>query len=215
MIFRSLVPSGLLASSFAFALGSDCSTTGGEPAPASATQPDTEVDEEIERIFAESRAQQRARTELGRHLRYLSEPRDILRGLQGVNVGVILIGLDPDAELRGLTKQALKTDVELRLRELGIPVLSLEQLDRENGCPCLNLKVRILKNGGLFAYSLDLYLVELVTPSRDPTRTLFARVWNSSLIGTVGIQNIQQLRKVAIDTVNEFANDYLAANPKK
>src|ERR1051325_9720100 len=56
---------------------------------------------------------------------YVTDPRELLRGLQGVYVEIE--SLDPDAEKDGLTKDRLQTDVELRLRQADIQVLTKKQ----------------------------------------------------------------------------------------
>lgn len=70
-----------------------------------------------------STLQEESRTE--KRTTSLAEPRDTLRGLKGVMVFVEDIGLD--VENHGLTKNLLKKEVESRLRQADIPVLTAEE----------------------------------------------------------------------------------------
>jgi hypothetical protein len=60
--------------------------------------------------------------------RYTSADRDTLVGLQSVKVSVK--DLAPEVEKYGLTKQALQTDAELRLRQHSIKVLTEEEFNK-------------------------------------------------------------------------------------
>ena len=51
--------------------------------------------------------------------------RKSLRGLKGI--AVVVEALQPEAERDGLTKSQIKTDIELKLRQAGIHVLTTEE----------------------------------------------------------------------------------------
>jgi hypothetical protein len=54
------------------------------------------------------------------------EKKDILAGLEGIQV--LAEGVKPEAEKCGLTQKILQTDAELRLRQHGIMILTLEDV---------------------------------------------------------------------------------------
>jgi hypothetical protein len=58
----------------------------------------------------------------------LAEPTDTLRGLKGVMV--FIEDINSDVEEHGLTKSHLKKEVESRLREADIPVLTANEFVR-------------------------------------------------------------------------------------
>src|ERR671924_598657 len=61
-----------------------------------------------------------------------------LRGLPGVRV--LLTDLNPDAERDGLIKSEVQMDVELRLRNAGIRVLTEEEWHKVPRAPMLYVK---------------------------------------------------------------------------
>jgi len=50
---------------------------------------------------------------------------------------------------------------------------------------------------------------------RDTTKFCFAATWDKSYAGIVGAKYIRDIREAVKDLVDEFANDYLAVNPKR
>jgi len=69
------------------------------------------------------------------------DQKDTLKGLQGVHV--LVESLNPEVEKYDLTKQQLQTDVELRLRQNSIKVLSEEELLSTPGKSYLYVNVNI------------------------------------------------------------------------
>lgn len=73
--------------------------------------------------------------------------RETLRGLKGVYV--LVEHLNPEAERDGLDKTTIQTDVELKLRQAGIQVLTGTEWLAEPGAPCLLVQAGTLPpNGG-------------------------------------------------------------------
>lgn len=143
--------------------------------------------------------------------------RATLAGLAGIHVRVQ--DLDLDAERQGLTKAALQTQVELTLRRAGIRVLTVAEWLAAPGVPRLDLHVTTqpTQRGDLYAYSIDLRLRQDVTLLRDPAIRSEATTWFRGAMGTVGPPSrlATWLRERVRDTVDEFINDYLAANPTR
>jgi hypothetical protein len=54
---------------------------------------------------------------------------------------------------------------------------------------------------------------EMVTLARGGET--YGTIWETDSVGSVGKNNIRQIREVVADLVDKFINDYLAANPKK
>ncbi len=138
--------------------------------------------------------------------------RSTLVGLAGVHVGV---DVHKEAEREGLPRTTLQTDIELRLRKAGIRVLTLEEVKEIPGLPLLSLVIGTQKNPiGIYAYHLALEVWQSVSLLRDPSILTQGLTWRASgVTGTVGDLKLSGVREYVQDKVDEFINDYLAANP--
>ena len=140
--------------------------------------------------------------------------RDSLKGLPGVQV--VVEQLEADVEQHGLTAAAIKTDVELRLRRSGIRVFS--DL-REDPSPAkayvyVNINIKEAGSGGLYAVSVSVALNQWLRSQTSGLETP-GTTWHRSLVATVGDVTVRQVRDPVNDYVDEFINDFLAANPKR
>ncbi len=145
--------------------------------------------------------------------------RKTLVGLGGVQVAIGEIG--PEAERKGFARSTIQTDVELRLRQAGIPVLSKAQSTATPGSPLLSVVVGVdvpdsRSSSGLCAWAVQVQLYQEVTLGRDRGVATSAPTWEGTRgFGTVGEKRLSDLRGVVRDKVDEFINAYLAANPKR
>ncbi|HUV63077.1 MAG TPA: hypothetical protein VMW24_04210 [Sedimentisphaerales bacterium] len=194
--------------------------------------------------------------QLQAQLRY--ETENILSGLQGVLV--IVDGVNPQAAEYGLTKQALQTDTELRLRQHGIRVFTKQEWERSHtdstakyaeqnetfkrflldeiqeksdedflqslreylprsedpAIAALHVSVSVLVDSeqrGL-AFNIEIRLMEGAELRRTQKSFADGIVWESgSLLGTMPLTNVENVREHVRDKVDEFINAYLAANP--
>ncbi len=143
--------------------------------------------------------------------------RDVLRGLTGVDIIVV----DPGSEAAqyGLSESRLQTVTELVLRSAGIRVATFEtQVDSlvnpEYRMAYLGVTVFTMKgNDGLYAYRIDVRLNELMR-FVDGSGTANGVTWSRGLLGTTGRNNLRDLADKVRDLVEEFANDYLAAQAR-
>ena len=136
-----------------------------------------------------------------------------LCGLEGVNV--LIENIAPDAEGDGLHRSTLQVDVELRLRKAGIRVLTEEEMLNLPNMPHLYVNIQVMKrkNGG-YIYSIAVSLSEWVKLIREPFSHMSATTWKATgCIGIVGVSYLEEdIRRQVGDMVDEFINDYLAAN---
>jgi hypothetical protein len=139
----------------------------------------------------------------------LTDEQKALVGLKGVQV--LVSKIDPQAEHLGLTRNQIQTDVELGLRKGGVKVLTVGDMSEAPGYPALWVFVGTNIKQGLVSYSIRICLIELVTLGRGFQTT--GTIWNDSA-GGVRTINASEIRKIVGDLVDEFINDYLAANPK-
>ncbi len=131
-----------------------------------------------------------------------------LGGLHGVRVWVDLEG-SADARA-GLDTAQIQTVVELRLRSVGIPVLTSDG-------PWLQLEVDAYQSddGSAATYCLRLTLLQLATLDRSPTAHVLAPTFTRGAVGIFGRDHMASLERWVPDLVDQFANAYLAANPKR
>jgi len=142
--------------------------------------------------------------------------KEILQGLEGVYVWVG--DIHPMAEKYGLRGRDLQTDTELQLRQYGIKVLTAKELASTPGVPFLRIEVSVVIGGeGPFAATaIRVGLVESVLLLREPKRIcLGACTWQRGYMWRVASPRMNTIREYVKDFVNQFINDYLAANPKE
>jgi hypothetical protein len=143
----------------------------------------------------------------------LAEPRDTLCGLKGVMV--FIEDLDSDVEKYGLTKSLLKKEVESRLRQADIPVLTVGEALSTPGKPYLYLNLTTHNTGtDLYSYSIRIEFNQDVFLMRQPSIKTSATTWNANVVGIVGVRNLPAVTEDVTELVNKFIHDYLAANQK-
>jgi hypothetical protein len=136
-----------------------------------------------------------------------------LEGLKGVQV--LVEDMKPEAERLGLTKAQIQTDVESRLRQGGVKVLTDQERLKTPGTPYLyvNVNTSIRPGSTVCAHSTSVSLNELVALARG--FQAFGIIWSSGSVGSVETQKIGLLREVVGGHIDKFINDYQAANPMR
>ncbi len=143
----------------------------------------------------------------------LTDEQKALVGLQGVRVSAEFV--EPEAERLGLTKAQIQTDVELRLRKAGVRIITEEEwLKKPGGFLYVAVDTQFREDPPIVVYSIRVEFKELVRPTRGGD-TLLASTWLRGGMGSVGKSKIAMIRGALGDQVDQFINDYLAANPKK
>ena len=139
--------------------------------------------------------------------------KETLRGLPGVTV--VVEPLQDSAEQDGLTRRQLQDEVEHQLREAGIHLLTQDEWRRTPGSPYLYVSVSALKkSNGLYAYSIEVCLNQLVTLLRNQNIQEFAETWETREVGAVGKNQLVSVQKSVATHVNLFIRDYLSVNPR-
>jgi hypothetical protein len=139
--------------------------------------------------------------------------RQSLKELKGV---VVLVEpLKAEVEQDGLTKTSIQTDVELKLRQAGIAVLTQAEGHAVPGGPVLYINVNT-SSGPLYAFSIRVEVCQDVRLDRDPSiRIIGATTWSVAGGGSVGRNNLRVIRDGIKDHVDQFINAYLSVNPRK
>jgi hypothetical protein len=140
-----------------------------------------------------------------------------LRGLRGVEV--LIEELNPDLENLNLTMIQIQSDVELKLRNAGIQVLSKEENEKIQSLrkPYLYIKInssRLSSRKESIAFNIGIALNQQVTlrGQADSKKCFFAPTWYTSAVGAAGRKNIQEILDTLQDLTDKFINAYLKAN---
>lgn len=140
-----------------------------------------------------------------------------LRPLVGMRGAHVTISVTDGFTSLGLTKEALRTLVELTLRRSGIRVLSEKEMYSTAGMPEARVSVSLLAaSDGMVVYTTRLYIRQNVIGSNG-LQVVGAETWADA--GSIGIAHRLTLLSAIRSSVEEMAenlsNDYLKANPPK
>lgn len=130
------------------------------------------------------------------------EKANVLKNLKEVDI--VIEGLPEDASKIGLTKERIKTVVELCLRREGIKII------KDVRAPYIYININVL---GL-AFNISFELREPVTILRIPNEFCLATTWDKGFTGTHG-NNPEYIVSSIKLLLDKFLNDYYKANPKK
>ena len=141
--------------------------------------------------------------------------RSTLRNLEGMMV--LIEDLAPEIERGGLTKAQLQKNIEQKLRNEGIRPLTQEECFKAPGEPYLYISINInptKTDPEVYAYSIDIGLIQNVTLARDPSQNTYGVTWSTGGVGSIGKNNIHELADSVSSLVDLFVRAYLSVNPK-
>jgi hypothetical protein len=136
-------------------------------------------------------------------------PRTTLKGIDRLGV---YAQVSPLAESLGLSTSQVQNDVELRLRQSGILVVPIKDIE----LPWLAVTINATKATGTsaYAYNISVELRQLVSLFRNEF-LCHASTWEKSyVVSMVGGQDSSLLRSTLSGLVDMFLNAYLEQNPK-
>jgi hypothetical protein len=138
--------------------------------------------------------------------------RQTLKGLKGVLV--VVTGISAEAERDGLKKSDLLADVEDRLRQAGIRVLSRGERFQAPGLPHLYVRFIDQKRSDmeLYAISIAVHLEQQVRLARDAKVLVPAETWGMTGVVSVGAKELQNVRHLVVEYVDMFIEAMNAAN---
>jgi len=146
---------------------------------------------------------------------FTADKRDTLRGLR--EVSVLVEYLPDDVEREGLSREHLTRDIEVRLRQAGLRVLTISEIANSPGAPYLYVAIYPLPgpSANFNAYAIGLTLKQLVQLSRNPTTEFFATTWEGPAPpSSLSAPSVLDIRTRISDAVGRFIMDYQAVNPK-
>jgi len=146
---------------------------------------------------------------------FTADKRDTLRGLK--EISVLIEYLPDDVEREGLNREQLQRDIEVRLRQAGLHVLTLSEVANLPGAPYLYVAVYpiIGPSVNVNAYAVALTLKQLVQLSRNPTTELFATTWEGPIhFSSISDSRVFDIRSRIFDAVGRFIVDYRDVNSR-
>jgi hypothetical protein len=144
--------------------------------------------------------------------------------LAGINSVAVEVTVDESLAAAGIRKDRIQTDVELKLRRIGILIVDREHpaaLDPEHPRLPIVLDIRV---SGLWiaddktqlAFRHDVFAGRVVSPLDAKCIAGYAIVWGGGAnVGFVGQSRLSFIEENISKDVDKFLNDWLAANPPK
>jgi hypothetical protein len=146
---------------------------------------------------------------------FTADKRDTLRGLK--DISVLIEYLPDDVEREGLNREHLQRDIETRLRQAGLHVLTISELANSPGAPYLYIAIYPIMSPSvnLTAYAVAVTLKQLVQLSRSPTTELFATTWEGPVhLSSITDSGVLDIRGRIFEAVGRFIVDYRDVNSK-
>lgn len=144
-------------------------------------------------------------------------PQETLKGIN--RVGVDVVGVTPDAEQAGLTKDSVQKEAEDYIRQSGIKVLPFRGavdsemallLVRINAVQAYDAKGKLMP---LFAVSGQLEVQQAVSLLRQPVYKFSATTWVRGFNMTVGKKDLKnRFLSELTELVEQFVGDFKKAN---
>lgn len=152
--------------------------------------------------------------------RDVNEQDDSVRSLAGVKgITLDVWALPESIRAAGLTESRLRAEIEARLFEAGIRVLTAEE-GAKAAAPALAVEADANTNkAGLHGVSFRLYLRQPVLLKRDRRiEVRAATTWSDGMFGTAGkdADLAEAVRNIVVtQQIGRFIDDYNKANPKR
>ena len=140
--------------------------------------------------------------------------RESLAGLPGVVV--VIEKIAPEAQVDGLSEEAIQEAVEGILQASGVRVFIESKTVKVSSNPWLYVQPNIGKEGTLYFYNISLRLIQEVIAVHGRQYSMAATTWEGNTAGFVGIgSNLREVILNVIETwVRTFANDFGGVNPR-
>lgn len=143
--------------------------------------------------------------------------RVTLAGLTGVHV--VVNEMSAEAAQEGLTRSSLQAELENRLRQGGLRVLTATEALKSVGRPTLEVGVSLMRSGEapqLYVYSVNLVLRQQIRLTRDRTIESYAVTWSDTRqVGVVGATRLSVVRDALRAKVEQFVIAWQTVNPER
>jgi hypothetical protein len=117
-------------------------------------------------------------------------------------VTVFVGPLSRGTERLGLNREQIKVDVEYQLKKAGLRVLTEQESFKTQGKAFLYVNLNTIFWEEVCSYSVQVQLMEMVKLVRGPVTV--GSIWNTNLLGVIGIANIATIRVRIGEQIEEF-----------
>jgi hypothetical protein len=144
-----------------------------------------------------------------------------LTGLQGVYIAVEelqsnVMKYEKHLRKSGLMKEQIQQDIEQRLRQAGIRVLTSDEWLKTPGRPILYVNVNTHENEKYcFAYDIRIELQQIVSIDSNPKIKALASTWTMNITGSANIGTLNVIRDNILYLTDCFAEAYKSVNSKR
>lgn len=144
--------------------------------------------------------------------------RETLKGLEGVYV--IVEEMQPNihkyAVKPELTKEQLQKDIELRLKEMWIRVLSRDEWMKTPGKPVLYISVNTHESERYwYAYDIKVELQQVVKMEANPKVNTLAATWSLNMTGITNIGSLNIIKGDIEVLLGRFRQAYWTVNSRR
>lgn len=126
-------------------------------------------------------------------------------------IAMLVESISSEMKREGLTQSQITSDVESKLQEAGIQLLSRENGLWFPGTPYLYVNVDVFKSKE-YIYSIQLEFHQDVFLKRNPEIEVDASTWSKSYVSATS--NFKMIRDNIKDMVAIFINAFLSVNPR-
>ncbi len=126
-------------------------------------------------------------------------------------ISVLVEDLPDSAKILDISKDAIQTDVELKLRLAGMRVVPEDEGQRLLGSPVLYVNLNVADDGKAADIKVEMQQNALL--ERNKMWTPRIPTWSAG--GLVSNPTSQGIRNFIKERVDEFLNAWLSVNPKK
>jgi hypothetical protein len=145
---------------------------------------------------------------------------ECLKGLEGIEI--LVEEVKGELEDYNLTAIQIQTDVEAKLRESQIKILSKEENEKlqPSRKPYLFIKIHSRKmpwKREVFAYNIELTLKQLaVLPDqcKSSRKYFYAPTWSKNIVGAIIPKELSEIREGVQQLMDKFIKAYLDANSR-
>ncbi|UCF43203.1 MAG: hypothetical protein JSV99_11595 [Planctomycetota bacterium] len=145
----------------------------------------------------------------------LSEKQWSLAEIEAVSVFVQ--GLTEQTKRTGLRSERIRTELEKRLKELGIRVVSQEEAAMVAGSPVIYVNISAFKRERVadYVYHVDVGLLQQVSLARDTKIRIMSITWRKGRLGYCPSRTlVKSVRETVGYLMDGFSKDYRRANPE-
>jgi len=129
---------------------------------------------------------------------------------------VFVQGVTDETKKVGLSAEQIQTEVEEKLKELGIKIVTEEEAEKPSDKPTLYVTINARKRERVaaFMFHVDVGVLQEVELVRDPMIQIMSIMWKKGRIGECHSRKlVKAMQEVVGYLMDQFCEDYRKANP--